>query len=280
MCLLVAAYDFHPVYQLVLAGHRDEFHARPAAPLGWWPDAPDLLAGRDLEAGGTWLGLHRGGRLAVLTNFRGEGSLGPGAPSRGLLIPAFLARDEPAQAFARWLAGSAADYSGFNMLAFDGTTLEYVANKPEPVSRPLPPGLYGLSNHLLDTPWPKVLRTRERVRAAHAGARVSTTTLFAALQDRGVEDVSHNRWVLHDLRDPRRPRPAGRIYPGNGPSDAHARSGPTLFLPGVDERSHSDAVEFWDVSKPDEPRSIATWPVAGELASFAIDAGRLSATLD
>ena len=184
MCLLVAAYDFHPAYRLVLAGHRDEFHARPAAPLGWWPDAPDLLAGRDLEAGGTWLGLHRGGRLAVLTNFRGEGSLRPGAPSRGLLIPAFLARDESARTFARWLTGSAADYSGFNMLAFDGTTLEYVANRPEPVSRPLPPGLYGLSNHLLDTPWPKVLRTRERVRAALAGARVSTTALFAALQDR------------------------------------------------------------------------------------------------
>jgi uncharacterized protein with NRDE domain len=184
MCLLVAAYDFHPDYRLVLVGHRDEFHARPTAPLGWWPDSPDLLAGRDLEAGGTWLGLHREGRLAVLTNFRGEGSQRPGTPSRGLLIPAFLARNEPAEDFGRRLADTAADYSGFNLLAFDGATLAYTANRPEPVSWRLPAGLYGLSNHLLDTPWPKVVRARERVRAALEAGVASPRALFSAVQDR------------------------------------------------------------------------------------------------
>jgi uncharacterized protein with NRDE domain len=183
MCLLIAAYDFHPAYRLVLVGHRDEFHARPAAPLGWWPDSPDLLAGRDLEAGGTWLGLHRSGRLAVLTNFRGEDSERPGSPSRGLLIPAFLARNEPAEDFAQQLRGTAARYSGFNLLTFDGAALAYTANRPQPMSRRLPAGLFGLSNHLLDTPWPKVVRTRERVREALQRGVASPGALFAALQD-------------------------------------------------------------------------------------------------
>jgi len=184
MCLLVAAYDSHPAYPLVLVGHRDEFHARPTAPLHWWSDSPDLLAGRDLEAGGTWLGLHRDGRLAVLTNFRGDGGQREGSPSRGLLIPEFLVRDEPAEDFARQLAGRSAHYSGFNMLVFDGSSLAYVANRPESVSRRLPAGFYGLSNHLLDTPWPKVLRTRERVRVALEGDREPSRALFAALRDR------------------------------------------------------------------------------------------------
>jgi uncharacterized protein with NRDE domain len=184
MCLLVAAYEFHPAYPLVLVGHRDEFHARPTAPLGWWPDAPDLLGGRDLEAGGTWLGLHRQGRLAVLTNFRGEDSQRQGAPSRGLLVPAFIGGDESADDFARRLAGTATDYSGFNLLAFDGATLAYTANRPEPVSRRLPAGLYALSNHLLDTPWPKVVRTRERVRHALEAGCTSPGALFAAVRDR------------------------------------------------------------------------------------------------
>jgi uncharacterized protein with NRDE domain len=184
MCLLVAAHDVHPAYSLVLVGHRDEFHARPTAPLHWWPDAPDLLAGRDLEAGGTWLGLHRDGRLAVLTNFRGEGAQRPGSPSRGLLIPEFLVGTEPAAAFARRLADTSAGYSGFNMLVFDGTALAYAANRPESAARQLPAGLYGLSNHLLDTPWPKVLRTRERVRAALGAGGEPSRALFAALQDR------------------------------------------------------------------------------------------------
>jgi uncharacterized protein with NRDE domain len=187
MCLLVAACDFHPAYRLVLVGHRDEFHARPTAALHWWPDAPDLLAGRDLEAGGTWLGLGRDGRLAVLTNFRGEEAHRIGSPSRGLLIPEFLAADDSAEDFARQLATASVDYSGFNMLVFDGTTLAYAANRPAPASRRLPAGLYGLSNHLLDTPWPKVLRTRERVRAT-LEAGVSTHALFAALQDREPAD--------------------------------------------------------------------------------------------
>lgn len=184
MCLLVAAYDLHPVYRLILAGHRDEFHARPAAALDWWDEPSGILAGRDLEAGGTWLGVSRDGRLGVVTNFRGEGSTRPGAPSRGLLIPEFLRGIEQADTFGEHLATRAGNYSGFNMLAFDGSALVYVASQPQPVSRQLAPGLYGLSNHLLDTPWPKVVRTRERIRTMLDDGRISPASLFAALKDR------------------------------------------------------------------------------------------------
>jgi uncharacterized protein with NRDE domain len=184
MCLLIVAHDVDPDYRLVLAGHRDEFHARPAAPLGWWQAPADMLAGRDLQAGGTWLGVGRDGRLGVVTNFRGEGSTRPGSPSRGLLIPEFLAGDLPAVAFSERLVSRAPDYSGFNLLVFDGSALAYVGNQPQPVSRPLERGVYGLSNHLLDTPWPKLVRTRERVRSLVGDGRVSPEALFAALQDR------------------------------------------------------------------------------------------------
>lgn len=184
MCLLVAAYESHPDYRLVLVGHRDEFHARPAAPLDWWTDAPGILAGRDLEAGGTWLGVSRSGRLCVVTNYRDPGGMVPGAPSRGLLIPQFLVASAPAGEFATTLLGHASAYSGFNLLAFDGANLAYCVNRPGVSATTLPPGVYGLSNARLDTPWPKLERARERVRALLAGGRVRTETLFAALMDR------------------------------------------------------------------------------------------------
>lgn len=183
MCLLVAAVDVHPDFRLVLAGHRDEFHDRPAAPLAWWDDAPDILAGRDLQAGGTWLGVDRGGRLSVVTNFRAPGAQREVAPSRGLLVPGFLASGLPAAAYADRVARDASRYSGFNLLAWDGTALAYCGG-PEPGAQTLPPGVYGLSNARLDTPWPKLVRVRERVRGALEAGLARPETLFQALDDR------------------------------------------------------------------------------------------------
>jgi uncharacterized protein with NRDE domain len=184
MCLLVAAYDVHSRYRLVLAGHRDEFHARPTAPLGWWEDSPGVLGGRDLQAGGTWLGVGRDGRLGAVTNFRGAGSPLPDAPSRGRLIPEFLATGDPSAGFARSLASRAAEFAGFNLLVYDGTGLAYVANRPAPEARPLAPGIYGLSNDRLDTPWPKVQRIRERITQVLEAPQATPTALFDALNDR------------------------------------------------------------------------------------------------
>jgi uncharacterized protein with NRDE domain len=161
VCLLVFAWRSHPAYPLVLAGNRDEFHDRPAAPADWWEDAPDVVAGRDLRAGGTWLGANRRGRFAVVTNYREPMEEGRGPRSRGELVADFLAGDTPPGDYAGEVGARGHAYGGFNLLVGDTGTLAYVSNRgrgPEI----LPPGIYGLSNHLLDTPWPKLERARAR----------------------------------------------------------------------------------------------------------------------
>ena len=166
MCLIVAAWRMHPELPLILAGNRDEFHARPAAPADWWPEAPELLAGRDLEAGGTWLGVTRRGRFGVVTNYR-EGSPRGGEVSRGLLLTDWLTGGDPAEDFAARLQREEQRYAGFNLLFGDPSTLRYHTNR-EAVSRQLEPGIHGVSNALLDTPWPKLVVTRERLEALMA----------------------------------------------------------------------------------------------------------------
>lgn len=171
MCLIAFAYDAHPAFRLVVAANRDEFYARPTAPAGWWADAPQVLAGRDLRDGGTWMGVTRGGRFAAVTNFRDPGFAQlEGAPSRGALVADFLRGTADAEAYAHDLAGRAAQYNGFNLLVGDGGGLFYLSNRAEGVRR-LEPGVYGLSNHLLDTPWPKVLRAKRSLADALDQAR-------------------------------------------------------------------------------------------------------------
>ena len=165
MCLIVVGWHAHPDYPLVVAANRDEFLARPASPAHWWTDFPDLLAGRDLEAGGTWMGVTRGGRFAALTNYRDPTLHRPGAPSRGTLVRDCLTGRRDAEATLNDIAGVSASYAGFNLLVGDGSRLGIHESTTGAV-KPLEPGIYGLSNHLLDTPWPKVRRARERFRAA------------------------------------------------------------------------------------------------------------------
>jgi uncharacterized protein with NRDE domain len=160
MCLLVLAWQSHPRYRLVVAANRDEFHARAAAALAPWPAPEDILAGRDLRAHGTWLALDRRRRFGVVTNFRELQPPRTGAPSRGELIPAYLRGSAGAQAFCAALAACAAEYSGFNLLLADGESLCYASNRATPFARALPPGIYGLANERLDTPWPKLARVR------------------------------------------------------------------------------------------------------------------------
>jgi uncharacterized protein with NRDE domain len=162
VCLLVIAWQAHPRYRLVIAANRDEFHERPTAPLRWWTGAgdPPILGGRDLRAGGTWLALDAARRLGIVTNYRDLQRSPPEAPSRGRLIPDYLAQRASAAAFLAALAPRAQAYSGFNLLLADADALCYAANRATPFARALPPGVYGLSNHLLDTPWPKLARVR------------------------------------------------------------------------------------------------------------------------
>ncbi|MBS1582533.1 MAG: NRDE family protein [Bacteroidetes bacterium] len=154
MCLIVLAYRVHPRYPLLFAANRDEFHDRPAAPARFWADAPDLLAGRDLRAGGTWMGITRSGRFAALTNYRDLHRPRKQGPSRGLLVRQALEGDfDP---------GATSAYEGFNLLYGSVDTLRYHTNE-QPTDVPLTPGVHGLSNHFLDTPWPKVEHAKQGV---------------------------------------------------------------------------------------------------------------------
>ena len=185
MCLLVLAWMKHPRYRLVVAANRDEFHDRPAASLGWWNDDARVLAGRDLRAGGTWMGVTRAGRFGVVTNFRDlEQPPSADSPSRGGLVPDFLASDAPPGRFLDRLNGTAARFAGFNLLIGGRRSLHYFSNREGAVPRALEPGVYGLSNHLLDSPWPKLLKTRRRFAEAMDGAEIDAAVLFGLLGDR------------------------------------------------------------------------------------------------
>jgi uncharacterized protein with NRDE domain len=185
MCLLVLAWKTHPRYRLVVAANRDEYHDRPAAPLGRWPAPADILAGKDLRAGGTWLGIDRRRRFGVVTNFRDLVRAPAQAPSRGGLIPRYLGASAAPGDYLTALTPEAAGYGGFNLLLADGESLWYGSNRTTPFARALSPGIHGLSNELLDTPWPKLLRVRRGFEAwLRGGGGVDDGELFALLGDR------------------------------------------------------------------------------------------------
>ncbi|ANQ84758.1 hypothetical protein dqs_1714 [Azoarcus olearius] len=186
MCLILFGWQARADFPLVVAANRDEFHDRPAAAAHWWADRPGLLAGRDLEAGGTWMGVSRRGRFAALTNYRDPARRRPGAPSRGMLVRDALESDRPALDVLHEIGARSADYVPFNLLVGDGNTLGILESTTGAVQE-LPPGIYGLSNHLLDSDWPKVKRAR-----AAFGAALATLpdegAFLALLRDTTVAD--------------------------------------------------------------------------------------------
>lgn len=181
MCLILLAHRAHPQYRLIVAANRDEWFGRPTAPAGFWADAPDVLAGRDLQARGTWLGVTRDGRFAALTNFRDPDSHRSDAPSRGALVSGYLTSSAAPAAYLGSLRNAAERYNGFSLLVGDPTSLGYYSNRAGE-ARELTPGIYGLSNHVLDVPWPKVRAGKARL-AAHLDGEVSAAALLALLDD-------------------------------------------------------------------------------------------------
>jgi uncharacterized protein with NRDE domain len=184
MCLAVVALTAHPRHALVVAANRDEFHARDAAPAYWWDEG--WLAGRDLTAGGTWLGVTRTGRWALLTNIREPGRHDPRAPSRGTLVTRFLAAAGSPREDVGSITASGARHNGFNLLAGIGGDAYWGSNRA-PRMEPLVSGIHGLSNHQLDTPWPKVVRTKAAIAAwcaADSGTDSDLEPLFGILADR------------------------------------------------------------------------------------------------
>jgi uncharacterized protein with NRDE domain len=160
MCLIVFAWKLIPACPLVLAANRDEFFERPAEPAQWWQDAPDVYAGRDLKAGGTWLGTGKHGRFAALTNLRNGTPQRSEARSRGELVASYLRGDLSAGDYLKMLKPTAGDYNGFNLLLGDARSAYWFSNQSGTAERALEPGIYGLSNGDLDSPWPKVLRAK------------------------------------------------------------------------------------------------------------------------
>ena len=165
MCLITFAWKAHPDYALIVAANRDEWHDRAAAPAAWWNDHPQILAGRDLKAGGTWMGVTRSGRFAAVTNFRDPGDKKSTARSRGELVTAFLLGDETPAAFLTATKKVAFDYNGFSLVVGDGNSLAYFGSAGGEIKL-LAPGVYALSNHTLNEPWPKVMMARSALGAA------------------------------------------------------------------------------------------------------------------
>lgn len=170
MCLIVFAWQVKPNTPLIVASNRDEFYARPALPAHQWEDYPSIYAGKDLEGGGTWLGIVQGNaensfRFAALTNVRNPSDIRENAPTRGTLVSHFLASTDSPADYIQKIRTSATDYNGFNLLVGDASSLIWFSNKGKnhPLNTtPLKPGIYGLSNALLDDPWPKVAKTKKR----------------------------------------------------------------------------------------------------------------------
>ena len=180
MCVLALAFRSHSRWPLVLAGNRDELHARPAAPLARWEEAPDVLGGRDLEGGGTWLGVSEAGRLVVVTNLRGFGPPRTGAPSRGRLARDML---EGRGRYAAARKEDLAEFNPVNLIEATSASARFLTNRPAADIRPLAPGIYGLSNGDLDAPWPKTRRLKAALSGWLDGGGDDPEGLFGALAD-------------------------------------------------------------------------------------------------
>ncbi len=186
MCLIIFSYRSHPDYRLVLAANRDEFYDRPTRHAAFWNDAPEILAGRDLKAGGTWLGITKTGRFAAITNFREVDLTKADAPSRGDLVKDFLIGSSTPYHYLKSVHAKGRTYNGFNLIIGDTKDLLYYSNRDGSI-RTIEPGVHGLSNHLLNTPWPKVTRGTTELHSLMVQKEgFSQEDIFKVLADRST----------------------------------------------------------------------------------------------
>ncbi len=180
------ALQAHPEYPLVIAANRDEFYHRPTAPLAFWEDHPDILAGRDLQGNGTWLGVSGNGRIAAVTNYRAPSTDKPDALSRGALVSGFLMDEQSPEAYSRRVCADGTSYNGYNLVVGDLDQFWWSTNITSAVKR-LTPGIHGISNRLLDTPWPKLKKAIAGMRdILGRNRKFDSETIFALLSDTAV----------------------------------------------------------------------------------------------
>ena len=185
MCLLIIASHAHPRYPLIIAANRDEVFNRPTAAAHYWDDHPGILAGRDLDRGGTWMAVDRLGRVAAVTNYRDRSAPRPGLSSRGSLVTGYLTGTQSAAKYLADVAGRVSDYNSFNLCAGDSGSI-WVISSADPRPRRLPRGVHGISNGSLDVPWPKVERGRQALQTLLEEDAVDVARIFGFLQDREV----------------------------------------------------------------------------------------------
>ncbi len=182
MCLIFLSLNQHPHYKLIIAGNRDEFYERKTLPAGYWTDHPEMIGGRDLEAGGTWLAMTTSGRVSMITNYRDLKNIKPHAPSRGFLVSDFLLRNDSPAHYLNQIAPEKAKYNGFNLITGTMDELWYLSNYKEGVEQ-ITNGVHGLSNALLDTSWPKVETGKEKFKSIISNSTITPDSLFDMLLD-------------------------------------------------------------------------------------------------
>jgi uncharacterized protein with NRDE domain len=185
MCLIFIALQTHSVYKLIVAANRDEFYNRKTEAVNFWNDHPGVLGGRDLEAGGTWLGMTKQGKISMITNFRDPKNIDPKAPSRGQLVSDYLVQSIPPDVYLKALKPKANIYNGFNLIAGTVNDLWYFSNYKPGVDH-ITQGVHGLSNHLLNTPWPKIERGITQFETVLRHSQVQPETLFDMLYDDAI----------------------------------------------------------------------------------------------
>lgn len=186
MCLLFIAHKSHPLYKLIVAANRDEYYERPTEKAAFWNESPGVLAGRDLRAGGTWLGITRKGKIAAITNYRDPKSINTSAPSRGRLVSDFLSKGTSPLEYLNSISTNANQYNGFNLIVGEKDEIYWYSNRGEGAEM-LSPGMYGLSNHLLNTPWPKVKKIKSAFqKLLSQGAEIDPEMIFEILFDKST----------------------------------------------------------------------------------------------
>ena len=228
MCLILLAAHAHPAYPLIVAANRDEAYTRPTAPAAFWDDDPSVCAGRDLDHGGTWLGISKSGRFAAITNYRQGFRSAPGERSRGELTRRFLQGTQEPAAYLRAVEQSAAAYNGFSLIVGDLGSLWFYSNRGSGPQR-IAPGVHGLSNHLLDEPWPKVRR----------GIAVLESLLSAG--ETGLKES-----LLQLLAD-RAPAP-DHLLPATGIAFERERALSASFIAGADYGTRASTVVLVDAA--------------------------------